>query len=142
MGTTTNPTPTTATWSNQKRSRDRSAWALLVGPGDELRPFTGRNVAGVVAVDGSDYRKDGKWVATTYRLTLAPGARLVTGHAGWEPGKWREGLATATGHPTDTWAQAAEALGVSETTLREFLPTWKPKTAGHYDEVEGALATL
>lgn len=133
-------TPTT--WSNQRRSRDRSAWALLVGPGDELRPFTGRNVAGVVAVVGSDYSKAGKWPATTYRLTLAPGVRLLAGHQGWEAGKWREGLASATGHPTDTWAHASEALGVSEATLREFLPTWKPKTAAHYDAAEAALTAL
>lgn len=129
-------------WSNQIGSRDRSAWLLFVR-GDEIIPFGGQDIPGVVVVRGTDYEKSGKWSHTTFRLQLADGIREIAGRDGWETGRFVEGLGSAVGHATpDTWADTAKALGVSVPSAMEFLRSWRPKAAAKLDEVEQALANL
>ncbi|MEK7532357.1 MAG: hypothetical protein AAB579_02005 [Patescibacteria group bacterium] len=131
------------TWSNQMGSRDRAPWLLLI-KGEQIVPFTGENIPGFVAVMGTDYEKNGKWSHTTYRLNLGADVRAIPGHNGWETGKFLEGLRTAihSDAPIDTWADVAQALGVSAPSARKFLEGWRPKVAAALDAVDAALANL
>lgn len=129
-------------WSNQIGSRGRGAWLLFVR-GDEIISFGGQDIAGVVVVRGTDYKKSGKWSHTTFRLQLADGIREITGRDGWETGRFVEGLGSAAGCATpDTWADTAKAFGVSVPSAMEFLRSWRPKAAEKLDEVEQSLAKL
>ncbi len=129
-------------WSNGIGSRGRNPFLLFVR-GDEIVPFAGSNIDGVVVVRGTDYSKNGKWSHTTYRLELASDIRHIAGRDGWETGRFVEGLGSAAGCATpDTWADTAKALGVSVPSAMEFLRSWRPKAAEKLDEVEQALANL
>ncbi|HHX27907.1 MAG TPA: hypothetical protein GX716_02735, partial [Firmicutes bacterium] len=116
-------------YSDQLASRRRRAWAIVIGPGDELEVFTGESIPGKVAVVGCDYEKNGVWSHHTYRLAVADGVRFLTGHFGFETGTFREGLRAATGQPTDRWHEVANALGVSLPVAQDFLRAWLPKEA-------------
>jgi len=130
------------TWSDGPGSRGRGAWLLFIR-GDEVIPFSGQDIPGVVVVRGTDYTKNGKWSHTTYRLQLADGIRYIAGRSGWETGRFVEGLGSAVGGATpDTWADTAKALGVSVPSAMEFLRSWRPKAAEKLDEVEQSLADL
>lgn len=129
-------------WSDGLGSRSRSPFLLFVR-GDEVIVFRGESISGVVVVRGTDYTKNGKWSHTTYRLQLADGIRHIAGRSGWETGRFVEGLGSAVGCKTpDTWAETAEALGVSVPSAMEFLREWRPKAAEKLDEVETSLAEL
>jgi hypothetical protein len=130
------------TYSDKMGSRSRSAWAIVIGPGDELELFAGASVPGKVAVTGHDYTKNGKWSHSTYRLQLAPGVQFLSGHTGWGTGTFVEGLAAATSQPTDRWPEVATALGVSLPVAQEFLRAWRPKAAEKLDRIEADLASL
>ncbi len=132
----------TVTYSNRMGSRRRSAWALVVGPGDEIELFTGDSLPGKVAVTGHDYEKCGVWSHSTYRLTVAPGVRFLSGHSGFETGTFVEGLRAATHKPTDRWHEVANALGVSLPVAMRFLRDWWPVAAEKLDQVEDDLASL
>lgn len=123
-------------WSNRQGSRDRRAWCLVVGPGDQIEAFTGASIPGKAVVVGKSYTKEGKWSHTTYRLELGPGVRLLTRHDGWETGTFREAIGA------DRWEACANALGVSVPVAQEFLRAWRPKAAAHYDRVEAELSAL
>jgi len=130
------------TWSDGIGPRGRRAFLLLV-KGDEVVPFTGSNISGVVVVRGTDYSKNGKWSSTTYRLELASDIRHIAGLNGWETGRFVEGLAASIHCATpDTWAETAKALGVSVPSAMEFLRAWRPKAAEKLDEVEQSLVAL
>lgn len=130
------------TWSDGIASRGRNPWLLFI-KGDEVIVFDTKNIPGVVVVRGTDYSKNGKWSHTTYRLELASGIRHISGHNGWETGRFVEGLGDAVGCATpDTWADTAKALGVSVPSAMEFLRAWRPKAADKLDEVEQSLAEL
>ena len=131
-------------WSNEMGSRSRSAWLLFV-QGDVVIPFNGKDIPDVAVIRGTDYKKNGKWSHTTYRLELAPSVRAIAGHSGWETGRFVEGLASAVkscGKTPDTWAEVANLIGVSVPSAMDFLRAWKPKAAAKLDEVEQALAGL
>lgn len=129
-------------WSDEMGGRRRDPFLLFV-KGDEIIPFAGSNIPGVVVVRGTDYKKAGKWSHTTYRLQVADGIRYIAGREGWETGRFVEGLGSAVGCATpDTWADTAKALGVSVPSAMEFLRSWRPKAAEKLDEVEKALANL
>ncbi len=129
-------------YSNEKGSRGRAPFLLFMR-GDEVIPFNGNNLVGVVVVVGTDYTKNGKWSYTTYRLQLADGIRHIVGRDGWETGRFVEGLGSAVGCKTpDTWTDTAKALGVSVPSAMEFLRAWRPKAAAKLDEVEQSLAVL
>lgn len=129
-------------WSNGIGSRGRGPFLLFIR-GDEIIPFGGSNIAGVVVVRGTDYTKNGKWSHNTYRLQLAEGIRHIAGMSGWETGRFVEGLGSAVGCATpDTWPDTAKALGVSVPSAMEFLRSWRPKAAEKLDEVEQSLAKL
>lgn len=130
------------TWSDELASRGRNPFLLFVR-GDEIIPFRGENIPGVVVVRGTDYTKNGKWSHTTYRLELAESIRYIAGYDGWGTGRFVEGLGSAVGCPTpDTWPDTASALGVSVPSAMEFLRSWRPKAAAKLDEVEESLAAL
>jgi len=130
------------TWSDGIGSRGRNPFLIFVR-GDEIIPFAGNDIAGVVVVRGTDYTKNGKWSHTTYRLQLADGIRHIAGRSGWETGRFVEGLGSAVGCSTpDTWADTAKALGVSVPSAMEFLRSWRPKAADKLDEVEQSLMAL
>lgn len=129
-------------WSNRIGSRECRPFLLLI-KGDEVIPFAGSNIPGVVVVRGTDYTKQGKWSHTTYRLQVVDGVRHIAGRDGWETGRFVEGLGSAVGCATpDTWADTAKALGVSVPSAMEFLRSWRPKAAEKLDEVEQALVKL
>ncbi len=130
-------------WSDKIGSRSRKAWLLLV-KGEEVMAFTGQNIPGVAVVRGTSYNKNGKWSHTTYRIELAPGVQAISGKNGWETNKFVEGLASAVrfGGPIDTWADVANALGVSVPSAMEFLRSWRPKAAAALDDVDAALSAL
>lgn len=130
------------TWSDGLESRMRRPFLLFVR-GDEVIVFRGQDIPGVVVVRGTDYTKNGKWSHTTYRLVLANGIRHIAGYDGWETGRFVEGLGSAVGCRTpDTWAETAQALGVSVPSAMEFLRSWRPKAAEKLDQVEVAMAKL
>lgn len=132
----------TITYSDEMRSRRRQPWLLLIKE-DEITPFAGDSIPGIAVVAGTDYRKNGKWSHTTFRLQLAPGVRAISGMDGWETGRFTEGLGRAVGVKTpDTWAETAQALGVSVPAAMKFLRSWRSKAANALDETEELLATL
>jgi hypothetical protein len=102
-------------WSDKNGSRSRSAWLLLV-----------------VAIIGHDYKKDGKWSHTTYRLTLAAGVRAIAGYDGWETGKF----------VVDRWVDVVNALGVNLAEAQRFLSEWRPKAAEALDIAEETLGSI
>lgn len=129
-------------WSDGIGSRGRSPFLLFI-KGDEIVSFGGHAIEGVVVVRGTDYTKNGKWSHTTYRLQVADGVRHIAGRSGWETGRFIEGLGSAVGCGTpDTWADTANAFGVSVPSAMEFLRSWRPKAAEKLDEVEQSLAKL
>lgn len=129
-------------WSNEPGSRGRSSWLIFVR-GDEVIPFAGGDIAGVVVVRGTDYTKNGKWSHTTFRLEVAPGIRHISGRTGWGTGTFAEGLGSAVGKPTpDTWPDMAACLGVSVPAAMEFLRAWRLGAAKALDDVEQKLASL
>lgn len=129
-------------YSNKLAPRRRRPWAIVIGPGDELELFAGESIPGKVAVVGRDYKKNGVWSHSTYRLEMAPKIRFLSGHFGFETGTFTEGLRDATGKPTDRWHEVANALGVSLPVVQEFLRGWLPVAAQKLDQVEADLASL
>ncbi len=129
-------------YSDDLAPRRRRAWAIIIGPGDELELFAGTTVPGKVAVVGCDYTKNGVWSHSTYRLEVAPGVRFLSEHFGFETGTFTEGLRAATRQPTDRWHEVANALGVSLPVAQKFLRGWLPKEARRLDQVEADLASL
>lgn len=131
------------TWSNEMGSRSRRAWLLLV-KGEKIVNFTGQNIPGVVVIRGTDYRKNGKWSHTTFRLELAQGVQAISGRDGWETGRFVEGLHAAVGfdQPIDRWPDVANALGVSVPSAMAFLREWRPAAAEALDEVDAQLEAL
>jgi hypothetical protein len=129
-------------YSNKLAPRRRGAWAIIIGPGDELELFSGTSVPGKVAVVGRDYKKCGIWSHHIYRLEIAEGVRFIPGHMGFETGTFVEGLRDATGKPADRWHEVAEALGVTLPVAQEFLRAWLPETAKRLDQVEADLASI
>jgi hypothetical protein len=119
-------------------SRDRRSWLLFVTAG-EVTPFAGETIPGVAAVVGTQFRKNGKWSSTTYRIVLAPGVCALSGRMGWETGTFREGLGALAKAPTDTWAEVAAALGVGVPEAQAFLRAFRPTEAAHLDEVDAVL---
>lgn len=136
-------TPTDLVWSDLLGSRSREAWLLLV-KGENVHVFTGQGIAGVVVVRGTDYKKNGKWSHTTYRLELLPGVRAIPGRDGWETNRFTEGLQAAVHRrdPIDTWSDVASALGISVPGAMKFLREWRPKAARTLDEVDAKLSEL
>jgi hypothetical protein len=130
------------TWESRLGNRSRRPWALLVGPGDTIREFSGESIPGVVAIVGHDFTSEGKWSATIFRFELAAGVRFLSGHNGWETGRFLEGLRDATELPTDRWDQVANALGVSVPVARAFLEGSRPQSVEALDAVEAALDAL
>lgn len=131
------------TWDNKMGSRSRTAWLLLIKNGT-VHVFKGETIRGVCAIVGTDYKKQGKWSHTTFRMELAPGVRAIPGMDGWETGRFVEGLRDAVNYhqPIDRWVDVANALGVTLTEARRFLQEWRPKAAAKLDEVEDALASI
>jgi len=117
---------------------------MLLIKGEQIVPFTGQNVPGMVVVRGTDYHKNGKGSHTTFRLELAQGVRAISGRDGWETGRFVEGLRSAVsfGQPIDTWADVANAMGVSVPSAMTFLKEWRPKAAAALDEVDAQLEAL
>ena len=130
-------------WSDGLGSRSRRPWLLLL-KGEQIVPFKGSNIPGFAVIRGSDYRKNGKWSYTTYRLELADGVRAIAGMMGWETGRFVEGLhsAVTSRNPIDTWADVANALGVSVPAAMSCLREWRPKAAAALDAVDEALDAL
>ena len=140
---TTNSTPASLTYSDGIGSRGRRPFLILI-KGESITTFKGETIPGVVVVRGTDYNKNGKWSHTTFRLELAQGVRAVSGSDGWETGKFVEGLrsAVSASKPIDTWADVANALGVSVPSAMSFLREWRPKAAVALDEVDAQLTAL
>lgn len=137
MNTTNN-----ITWSNGIGSRGREPFLLFI-KGDEIIPFNGNDINGIVVIRGTDYTKNGKWSHTTYRLEMSSNVRYIAGSQGWETGRFVEGLGSVVGCKTpDTWLETANALGVSVPSTMEFLRSWLPKAAEKLDEVEESLIKL
>ncbi len=129
-------------WSDQLGHRSRRAWLLLMTPDGVINEFTGVNIPGIVAVQGTDYEKAGKWSHTTYRLAIADGVRYIAGHTGWETGTFTEGLASATGRKyCDTWIDVANALQVTVAEAQRFLQQ-RPEAAKRLDAAEAAVAAI
>lgn len=133
------------TWSNKLGHRGRRAWLFLVGPGDQLHEFTGKDIPGIVVVKGTDYFKNGKWSHFVYRLMLAEGVRPIAGRQGWETSTLEEGLRDATKFPKpiDRWSDMANAFGVSVPVLREFLlNTGRERVVERLDAIDKKLEEL
>lgn len=139
----TNSVSSAFNWSNQLGHRGRKAWLLLI-QGEKIVVFEGQTIPGLVVVRGTDFHRNGKWSCTTFRLELAPGVRAISGLDGWETGRFVEGLRAAVkcDQPIDTWADVANALGVSVPGAMAFLRSWRPKAAAALDEVDAQLTAL
>jgi len=148
--TANNTDTTTTTYCDQQGSRDRRAWALLIATeatplGEATRKvevFKGSSIPGKVAVVASRYHKNGKWSNTTYQLVLAPGVRFLSGLMGWNNGSFYEGLSSATGMQLHSWADVANALGVTVPEAMAFMKEFAPRSARHFDEIDAALVSL
>lgn len=131
-------------WSDKQGARDRAAWLLLVDSNGTVHRFLGDSIPEIVTIIGSDYKKDGKWSHTTYRLELGPKVRPIAGRNGWETGRFVEGLESAVSFnkPIDRWIDVANALGTTINNAQQFLREWRPKAAAALDEVEENLAAM
>jgi len=132
---------TTLEWSNGMLPRGRSPWLLLV-KGGKLQQFKGQSIPGLVAVTGDRYKRNGKWSATTYQLALAKDVRALSGANGWETGSFLEGLSACVRKQLNTWADVAEALGVSREEAEKFVRGYAEGTAATLDKRQADLAAL
>lgn len=139
---TTNNT-SSISWSNEMGSRGRRPFLLLIKV-ETITTFDGTSIPGIVVVRGTDYRKNGKWSHTTFRLELAQGVRVISGRDGWETGRFVEGLHAAVSFdkPIDTWGDVANAMGVSVPSAMAFLREWRPAAAEALDLVDVQLEAL
>ena len=128
-------------WDNQPAARECAAWLLFV-KGDQVIPFHGNNIPGVVVVRGYDSEQCGRWSHTTYRLTVADDVRHIAGHNGFNTGRFLEGLSDATGMGIRSWDGLSAALGVSVVSAADFLRRWRPKSAASLIEVDRILDDL
>jgi len=126
---------TEMTWDDMLGSRGRRAWLLFI-KNDTIYVFKGKTIPGIVAVKGYDYQRMGKWSHHTYRLLVAKSVRVVKGGDGWETGTFREAIGA------DTWMECANRLGVSLASTQEFVRSFRPKDAEHFDAVDKDLASL
>jgi len=132
------------TYSDQLGSRSRRPFLLFVTGKGEVVRFRGESLPGVAVVVGTDYSRNGKWSATTYRLEVAEGVRAISGREGWETGRFTEGLRTAVNfdQPIDRWEDVASSLGVTVAEAMRLLREWRPKESADLDAVEERLAAL
>ncbi len=133
----------TIEYKEQLGHRRRAPWALVVVNG-RIHLFEGKSIPNVVAVVGHDYEQDGRWSRNYYRLAMPDDAMFISGHDGWETGRFTEGLRDAIrfDRPIDRWIDLAEALRADLAEARRFLLSWRPKAAAELDAVELALAGL
>lgn len=131
------------TYNNQMGSRSRKSWLLLIKD-NTITVFGGSDIPEMVVVVGTDYKSNGKWSSTTYRLAIAKGVRIIDGMDGWETGTFREGLRSAVGYnkPIDRWIELANALGVSMGEAQRFLREFRPNEAERLDKIEALLGEL
>ena len=125
------------TWSDGMGSRGRRARLWLRDRAGTMHAFGGETIPGVAVVVGSDYTKNGKWSANTYRIALSPGVVEFPFMSGWETGTIREGLGAG-----DTWQSFANRLGIKRSEAQRFLRSVAAKAADHYDKVEAEVAAL
>lgn len=129
-------------WSDQMGSRGRGAW-LILRKGESLAFFERASIPGWCVVQTRQFKKDGKWSHTTYRLQLSDDVVAIPGRQGWESGGFLEGLGAAASQPKPgTWAEAAKCLGVPVDVAKAFLRATKKVSAEHLDKVEAELAGL
>ena len=122
-------------WNDCLGNRGRKAWLLLLKD-DQVHVFRGKAIPGIVAIKGSNYYKQGKWSYTDYRLIVPKSERIIKGRDGWETGTFREAV------NADTWMECANALGISLSSAQDFLRSFRPKDAEHFDEVDKNLESI
>jgi hypothetical protein len=126
-------------WADKLGHRGRKPFLLLVR-GEEVLKFEGATINGVVAILGMDWKKNGKWSHTTYRLRLADGVRAIAGRMGRETGGLADGIRAATGaERCDTWGEAALAIGVSRAAAERLVRRFWPDDAGRFDSTRAGL---
>lgn len=130
-------------WSDKLGHRSRSAFLLLI-QNNNVYVFEGESIPSVCVVRGYDYTKNGKWSHNTYRIDVSNDVTVISGHMGWETGRFAEGLAESRNLPDsiDTWIDMAQALGVSMESAQNFLYSWRPKAAEAIDRIEKELQDL
>lgn len=103
---------------------------LIVGA--VAHKFTGSAIAGVCAIAGESFHKNGKWSNTTYQLELAPGVRpiqmLSPLHGTW-------------GSQYPTWHELAAHLGLPLQVAQEIVRAEYASTATRLDEMEAFMAS-
>ncbi len=113
--------------------RERKAYLILIKDG-RAYPFTGVDIAGVVAILGCEHHKDGKWSNRDWRLLLAPGVTYKSGREDFNSGHIVPGVVS--------WAEAATKLGCSVASVREVVRHYHPWEAEELDDVEAKVAEV
>lgn len=138
----TTPVLSTVTYVEGLKPRSRASWCIVVR-GDDVVPFKGASIPGLVAATVTARQANGKWSTVTHSLRLATGARAIIGSDGFETATFAEGLGRAVLRPTpSTWDEIAACLGVSRAGAMNFMRLHKPKTSAKIDAYEAALAAL
>lgn len=123
-------------YESQLGSRGRGPWALVI-KGNEVAPFEGKTIQGMCYILSTTSNKNGKWSSTSYDILLTDGVQFLSGHTGWDTGRFTEGLAHSLSKPEPkTWAELARLLGVSVPATMRFLRAWRPKAAENLDKVD------
>lgn len=100
---------------------------LYLAKGSQVFKFVGMAISNVCAIAAQEYKKNGKWSNTTYKLEMAVGVRplyfLSPMHGTW-------------GQTLPSWGGAATELGLPIEVARRVIGEEYPTTAERLDKVE------
>jgi hypothetical protein len=125
-------------WNDGIGHRGRQS-KLLIGAGDAIHEFSGSHISGVVAVLKADYKKNGKWSNTDYRLKLSQTAWSYVAKQSWEEGEWFHGCSSVAAVVAEIRKAGCIA---ADATVRNFLVEKFPKTMERIVATESALASV
>ena len=133
---------TTVTYCSRPANRGRAAFCATIAQNGEVHKFAGASIPGVVRVDHAEYKKDGKWSGTTYSLSLAQGARAISGHDDFANCTLEGGVAVALGlepSAVSTWAALAASMGADHASVEAWVRALSPKAAARLDAASAPI---
>lgn len=122
------------TYNDGRQPGGRRPRLWLAKNGDGVaKKFNGNDIPGFAIVASQEFRPNGKWSNTTYRLMISPGVTPVYMISPLH-GIW--------GQDFLSWCEAAAQLGISEALARQIVASEYPDTAARLDKIEAEFARL
>jgi len=98
-----------------RRSCHIRAWVYCR---NNIYPFEGKTIPGILLIEEESYNKNGKWSSTYYKIRVAEGYRFASKRQDWESGRYIDNVASVKAMLAD--------LGITDVTMdagRDFLMT-------------------